>query len=134
DQSGGPVSIAYTEFLEQVDAGNVEEIFARGDTIQGVLSEAVEVPDDPDRTFRQFTTERPTFAQDDLLGALAEGGATVRATPLVETRGVLANLLFSFGPLLLLIAFWWWIFRRQRQMLGGGLFGGGAKKQPVDPE
>src|SRR5690606_20431630 len=30
-----PPTIAYTEFTAQVEAGNVEEVFARGDTIQG---------------------------------------------------------------------------------------------------
>ena len=38
-----------------------------------------------DRTYQQFTTERPTFASDDLLAELTHGGATVRATPLVSS-------------------------------------------------
>ena len=57
----------------------------------------------------------------------------MRATPVVEQRGTLANLLFSFAPILLLVAFYFWIFRRQQQALGGGLLGGGRRK-PVDPE
>jgi cell division protease FtsH len=83
---------------------------------------------------RQFTTERPTFAHDDLLTELEDSGATVRATPVVEQRGTLANLLFSFAPILLLIAFYYWVFRRQQQALGGGLLGIGGRKKPVDPE
>ena len=37
---------------------------------------------------RQVHTERPTFATDDLLAELTAGGATVRAKPLVQERGV----------------------------------------------
>ena len=116
-------------------SGNVAEVFARGDTIQGELKRAVPVPGDEDATYRQFTTERPTFAADDLLAELTASDATVRATPLVEQRGVLTNLLFSMAPFLLLIAFYVWMFRRQRGAMGGmgGMLGGGARK-PVDPE
>src|SRR5690606_35312250 len=61
-------------------------------------------------------------------------GVTVRATPVVEQRGLLSNLLISFAPVLLLIAFWIWLFRRQQNLLGGGGLLGGARKKPVDPE
>ncbi|HSK96679.1 MAG TPA: ATP-dependent metallopeptidase FtsH/Yme1/Tma family protein, partial [Euzebyales bacterium] len=135
DQMAGAPTISYTEFADQVEAGNVTEVFARGDTIQGVLREPAPLPGgSEDETYEQFSTERPTFAQDDLLAALEERGATVRATPVVEQRGTLANLLFSFAPILLLVAFYYWIFRRQQQALGGGLFGSGGRKKPVDPE
>jgi len=133
DQMGGAPTVSYTEFTAQVEAGNVKEVFARGDTIQGILSEARPVPGSEDRTYEQFTTERPTFAQDDLLAELEDSGATVRATPVVQERGALANLLFSFAPILLLVAFYYWIFKRQQQAMGGGLLGG-SKKKPVDPE
>jgi cell division protease FtsH len=133
DQMAGAPTVPYTEFTAQVEGGNVSEVFARGDTIQGVLRKAAPLPGADDRTYEQFTTERPTFAQDDLLAELEHGGATVRATPVVEQRGTLANLLFSFAPILLLVAFYFWVFRRQQQALGGGLFGG-RRQQPVDPE
>ena len=109
------------------------EVFARGDSIEGELRKATPVPDQADRTYQQFTTERPTFATDDLLAELTTGGAIVRATPIVEQRGFLANLLISFAPFLLLIAFYVWIFRRQQSALGGGLLGG-SKQRRVDPQ
>jgi cell division protease FtsH len=135
DQSNAAVTVPYTEFTAQIDAKNVGEIFARGDTIEGTLRAPRPVPDQPGRTYQQFTTERPTFAQDDLLAQLRTDGAVVRATPVVQQRGMLSNLLWSFGPLLLLVAFYWWLFRRQRQLAGGGLFGGGgSRSKRVDPE
>jgi cell division protease FtsH len=133
DRQGGPQAVSYTEFKTQVTNKNVSEVFARGDTIQGSLKKAAPLPGQKDHTYQKFTTERPTFAADDLLSELMASQATVRATPLVQQRGMLTNLLISVAPFLLLIAFYIWVFKRQKSMMGGGLLGGGARK-PVDPE
>jgi cell division protease FtsH len=133
DQLSGPQLIPYTEFKNQVGGKNVAELFARGDSIEGQLRKPAPLPGQQDRTYQQFITERPTFASDDLLTELTNGGATVRATPLVQQRGILTNLLISFAPLLLLIGFYVWMFRRQQGALAGGLLGGGKQKR-VDPE
>jgi cell division protease FtsH len=132
DRLSGPQAIPYTEFKAQVATKNVAELFARGDSIQGRLRNAAPVPGGQERTYQQFTTERPTFASDDLLAELTDGGAAVRATPVVQQRGILTNLLMSFAPLLLLVGFWVWMFKRQGAM-AGGLLGGGQQKR-VDPE
>jgi cell division protease FtsH len=133
DRLRGPASVPYTEFKTQVTSKNVTEVFARGNTIQGALRKPVPLPGQADRSYAQFTTERPTFAADDLLAELAASGATVRATPLVRERGMLTNLLISMAPFLLLIGFYIWMFRRQQSAMGGGILGGRARK-PVDPE
>ncbi|HKT81361.1 MAG TPA: ATP-dependent zinc metalloprotease FtsH [Vicinamibacterales bacterium] len=133
DRLSGPEAVPYTEFKTQVANKNVAELFARGDSIEGQLKEASAVPGQKDRTYQQFTTERPTFASDDLLAELTNGGAVVRATPLVQHRGILTNLLISFAPILLLVAFYVWMFRRQQRAIGGGLLGS-AKQRRVDPE
>jgi cell division protease FtsH len=132
DRLSGPQAIPYTEFKTQVGANNVAELFARGDSIEGQLKKAAAVPGAKDDTYQQFTTERPTFASDDLLSELTNGGAIVRATPLVQQRGFLTNLLVSFAPILLLVAFYVWMFRRQQSAMGGIL--GGGKQKRVDPE
>jgi cell division protease FtsH len=132
DLLGGPETVSYTEFKTQVAAKNVEEVFARGDSIQGQLRKAAPMPGQPKAKYQKFTTERPTFARVDLLSELTAGKARVRATPLVQQRGVLANLLISMAPILLLIAFSVWMFRRQQA--GMGSFMGGAARKPVDPE
>jgi len=133
DRLSGPQLVPYTEFKTQVANKNVAELFARGDSIEGRLKKAAPVPGQQDRTYQQFTTERPTFAGDDLLAELTDGGAAVRATPVVQQRGILTNLLMSFAPLLLLVAFYVWIFKRQQGAMAGGLLGGGKQKR-VDPE
>ena len=114
DRLSGPQSVPYTEFKTQIAGKNVAELFARGDSIEGQLRKAAPIPGQQDRTYQQFTTERPTFASDDLLEELTNGGAVVRATPLVQRRGILTNLLMSFAPLLLLVAFYLWMLKRQQ--------------------
>ncbi|WP_406047389.1 ATP-dependent zinc metalloprotease FtsH [Kribbella sp. NBC_00889] len=134
--SGSAETVSYTEFSAQVQKGNVSEIFARGDTIQGQLKNEAPVPGKSDSKYTKFTTERPTFANDDLYGALQKAGTTVKATPVVQQRGALWNLLISFAPILLLVGFYIWLFRRQQRAAGGGLSGllGGGQKKPVDPQ
>ena len=99
DWLGGPETVSYTEFKTQVAAKNVEEVFARGDSIQGQLRKSAPLPNQAKQTYKKFTTERPTFARDDLLSELTSGKARVRATPLVQQRGVIANLLISMAPI-----------------------------------
>jgi cell division protease FtsH len=133
DRLSGPQAIPYTEFKTQVANKNIAELFAKGDSIEGQLKKPASLPQQQNRTYQQFTTERPTFASDDLLTELTDGGATVRATPLVQQRGFLANLLISLAPLLLFIGFYAWMFKRQQGAMAGGLLGGGKQKR-VDPE
>jgi cell division protease FtsH len=131
DRLAGPQSVSYTEFKKQVASKNVAELFARGDSIEGQLKQAAPLPGQPNRTYQQFTTERPTFANDDLLTELTSEGATVRATSLIQQRGFLTNLIISAAPILLLGGFYAWMFKRQQGALGGLL---GRKQTRVDPE
>ncbi|WP_336250556.1 ATP-dependent zinc metalloprotease FtsH [Stomatohabitans albus] len=144
---GTPQTIPYPEFTQQVSDGNVKKVFTRGDSIQGELIKPVDVPKaDPTEangalslwgtkqtTYTQFETERPSFAQDDLLALLKNKGVEVRSTPIIQQRSLLTNILLSFGPILLLVGLYFWMLRRSTRMMGG-MFGGKDKKKPVDPE
>ena len=132
DRRSGAQQVAYTEFKAQVANKNVGELFARGDSIEGQLKKAAPIPGESDRSYQQFTTERPTFATDDLLTELMQDGATVRATPLVQQRGFITNLLISLAPILLFVGFYAWMFKRQQGAMGGLL--GGGKQKLVNPE
>jgi cell division protease FtsH len=137
DRQQSPQPTPYTEFKGQVASGNVAEVFARGNTIQGTLRKPAPLPDQPEVTYQKFKTERPTFATDDLLAELTASKTTVRATPLAQERGVLTNLLASMFPLLLLFGFYYYMFKRQQKALGGGLgglLGGGTRSKLVDPQ
>jgi cell division protease FtsH len=65
--------VSYTEFKGEVKKQNVTEVFSRCDTIQEALKQAGPLPNQKGRTYRQFKTERPTFAVDDLPAELASG-------------------------------------------------------------
>jgi cell division protease FtsH len=132
ERLSAPDTVPYTEFKQQIAAKNVAEVFARGESIEGRLKKAAPLPGHPEKAYQQFTTERPTFAADDLLAQLTATGSTVRANPIVQQRGFLTNLLVSAAPLLLLFAFWSWMLRRQQSAVGGLL--GSGKQRRVDPE
>ncbi|MFG2728755.1 ATP-dependent zinc metalloprotease FtsH [Streptomyces canus] len=116
---GDEPTISYTEFSRQVDAGNVDKIYSKGDAIQGQLKQS---RDDPDGggDYTKFRTQRPAFADDALWKNLSSHDVTVTARPVVQQRGLLANLLLSLVPIVILVAVWIFFARR----LGGGAVGG----------
>ena len=130
----------YFYFMNQfiIDAGNVKEIYAKGDTIQGELRTEAALPDDgnadtKEGNYSKFTTERPTFAADDLLQELKEHGAVVRATPVIDQRGPIANLISSVVLWGLLIGVSVWAFRRIAKGAGGlGAFGMQRQVKPIE--
>jgi cell division protease FtsH len=130
DQGNEP-TISYTEFSRQVDEGNVEKIYSKGDAIQGQLKQARDVPDG-DGEYTRFKTQRPAFADDDLWQSLDRRDVTVTAQPVVQQRGLLPNLLLSLVPIVILVAVWIFFARR----FGGGPGGAGGmlgRKTPPKP-
>jgi cell division protease FtsH len=119
------IDVPYTFFREQVSAGNVSEVNARADVIQGVFREKTKFEDKGPAT--DFQTVRPTFANDDeLLKLLLAKKVEVNASPLEEGRSILATLLISFGPTLLIVGLLIFILRRSAS--GGGALALGRSK------
>lgn len=121
-------SVSYTEFAHQVGAGNVSKIYSKGDAIQGELKKDAPVPEGKG-DYKQFVTQRPSFADDDLWKQLSEKKVTVTAQPVVEQRGFLANLLISLAPMLLLVLLWVYMARRMSAATGPG----GLRKNAPKP-
>ena len=122
---------SYTLFVNQVQGGNVSEITARGDTVQGDFKKPVPDPKSSagqnPKTFERFETVIPTFANtDDLSALLTEKKVVLNAKPLDEKRNTLLTLLLSFGPTLLIIAIF--VFLARRATSGGGIGGLGRSK------
>ncbi|MFD7536031.1 ATP-dependent zinc metalloprotease FtsH [Streptomyces sp. NPDC059819] len=131
---GDEPTVSYTEFSKQVTAGNVSKIYAKGDAIQGQLKNKAPVPSgEGSGDYTKFTTQRPTFADDDLWAQLTKQNVTVTAEPVVEHRSFLANLLISLAPMLLLVVLWLFIARRMSAGLGGGAGGMLGRKTPPKP-
>ncbi|MFI6688927.1 ATP-dependent zinc metalloprotease FtsH [Streptomyces sp. NPDC050485] len=131
---GGEPTVSYTEFSKQVAAGNVSKIYAKGDAIQGQLKNKAPVPSgEGSGDYTKFTTQRPTFANDDLWTQLTKQNVTVTAEPVVVHRSFLANLLISLAPMLLLVLLWVFIARRMSAGMGGGAGGMLGRKAPPKP-
>ncbi len=102
-------------FLQQVQAGNVEEVTSKGTDIQGTFTREVTF-DDADPTTR-FRTEIPAFADtDELSRVLQENDVTVNAEPLDTGAPWWQTLLFGFGPTILFVLLLVWLFRRARNV------------------
>ncbi|MFJ8110858.1 ATP-dependent zinc metalloprotease FtsH [Streptomyces sp. NPDC096132] len=130
---GNEPTISYTEFSRQVDEGNVDKIYSKGDAIQGQLKQARDDPDDGGQ-YTKFKTQRPAFADDDLWQTLDRQDVTVTAQPVVQQRSLLSNLLLSLVPIVLLVAVWIFFARRMGGGLGGagGMLGRKAPPKPVE--
>ena len=115
-------------FVEQVEAGNVEEISSQADSIEGELkSEATfDPPGDAEPVaVTGFETEVPAFIDPaELTRLLAEQDVVINAERPDEGRSLWVSLVLGFLPTLLLVGFFIWMFRRQTRAGGGGILGG----------
>ncbi len=132
-QRNAPPTVSYNEFIAQVGAGNVKEIHAKGDSIDGELKDARPVPDAAKEgtTYTQFTTERPTWADDQLWQMLKDNDVTVSATSVITQQSPLMTLVMSFLPWIVLIAIYVWFIRKMTK--GGGIGGLGGMSKEVKP-
>ncbi len=121
------INVPYTFFREQVGAGNVKQVNARNDVIQGAFKVKTKFEKQgPEKTFE---TVRPTFAQDDaLLALLLKNKVEVNARAIDEGRSFIATLLISFGPTLLIVGLLIYFLRRSQSMAAGGIGGLGRSK------
>jgi cell division protease FtsH len=130
-------AVPYTFFLGQVNANNVQTVTSTGDTIQGTFRHQVAYPPGTTgaRQVEQFTTQRPTFADDNLFGKLQANGVTVNANPPSQGTPLWEELLLWFGPALLLGGLLaWWMRSGGAGALGGlGLGMGKSKARRYDP-
>jgi cell division protease FtsH len=115
-------------FVDQVEAGNVEEISSRADSIEGELRSEAEFDPPGDAkpvAVTRFKTEVPAFIDPaELTRLLARENVVVNAEPPDEGRSLWVSLVLGFLPTILLIGFFVWIFRRQTGAGGGGVLGG----------
>ena len=126
--TGGPADrerIPYQPFfVDQVGAGNVQEISSQGDSIEGELeSEATyDPPGDAEPVqVTSFETEVPAFIDPaELTKSLAEQDVVINAEPPDTGRSLLPTLLLGFLPTILLVGFFVWLYRRQMGSGGGG--------------
>jgi len=106
--------VAYSDFLNEVNAGQVRDVTIQGRTVTGQTNDG--------RTFSTFTPEDP-----QLVSRLTERGVRVVARPEESDVNPLFQILISWFPMLLLIGVWIF-FMRQMQGGGGRAMGFGKSK------
>jgi cell division protease FtsH len=124
--TGGPAEhqqVPYQPFfVDQLEAGNVERIASRADSIEGELKREAQLRpagDEKSVKVTDFETQVPAFIDRvGLTRLLSEQDVTVNAEPLDEGRGFWTNLFLGFGPTLLLIGLFIWLARRQMDAMG----------------
>ncbi|HET7045441.1 MAG TPA: ATP-dependent metallopeptidase FtsH/Yme1/Tma family protein, partial [Gaiellaceae bacterium] len=111
-------------FVDQVRAGNVAEISARGSTIQGTFRKPRAY--EGSRTASRFRTEIPVFTDGAALTRLLQRERVVVNAVSLQTGPVWwKSLLFGFGPTIVLVGLLVWLLRRMR---GGGIGGFGRSR------
>src|SRR3990167_9737417 len=103
-KSGADQRLSYSDFLRQVQQGNVTSVTIDNRMIDGVTQ--------GDQTFNTYIPmEDPT-----LLGELVKKGVNVKGKP-PEQQSLLMHIFINWFPMLLLIGVWVFFMR---QMQGGG--------------
>ena len=107
-------SVAFSQFLSEVETGRVVRVQIQGNNITGTLSDG-----------SKFTTYSPNYP--NLVEKLNNKGVSIVATPLEAKMPSLLGVLLSWFPMLLLIGVWVF-FMRQMQGGKGGAMGFGKSK------
>jgi len=105
--------MAFSDFIDQVEAGQVREVTISGQDITGHTRDG--------REFQTYAPEDPTLVKD-----LRDNGVRIEAKPQEEVSPLL-SILISWFPMLLLIGVWIF-FMRQMQSGGGKAMGFGKSK------
>lgn len=124
-------SISYTEFIEQLDAGNIGSVTIRKLQVSGEFVEDVHIKTPGARkavAVKRFVTFLPSFQGEGLISKLEEKKVTINVES--QQESVLWQILIGVLPWVLIIAIWIFIMRRTQQVQGGpgGLFSFGASK------
>ena len=131
------ITIPYTFFKQQVEAGNVADVTSVGESIQGSFKTKTDVsaPGTPSRRPPTHPSRAPRCSSGrsgrPSRTRTSRGAWTTRAWSsrrVDENASSWFKLLVGFGPTLLLIAAFVWLSRRAAAAAGGGLFGLGRSR------
>ena len=107
------LDLTYSQFLENVKNGSVNDVTIRGNNVSGNFSDG--------RKFKTYAVNDPTLVEK-----LTNMGVNISAAPLDDGFSIL-GILISWFPMLLLIGVWVF-FMRQMQGGKGGAMGFGKSK------
>ena len=125
-------TIGYSQFLEQLNAGNIHSVIIKDLQITGALVKEtpIQLPDEKSTApVKKFHTFLPSFQGEDLIKKLQEKNVLIAVEP-SEKGSILWQILIGVLPWILIIGIWILLMRRAQQIQGGpgGLFTFGASK------
>ena len=106
--------IAFSEFLQELDKGNIVEVNIKGDLINGDLIDG-----------KKFKTVAPY--DPNLVEKLSKQNVRINVEPINNNKSSFFNIILSWFPMLLLIGVWIF-FMRQMQSGSGKALGFGKSK------
>jgi len=107
DRTSSAQSLIYSDFLTQVEQGQVREVTIEGQNINGKMISGA-----------PFTTYSPESSNGALIGDLQEANVAILGKP-PEAPSLLGHMFISWFPFIVLIGLWIF-FMRQMQGGGGG--------------
>ena len=113
-RGGRAHEISYTQFLNEVEKGNISEVTIAGQKITGRSRD--------NRSFQSYAPDDPS-----LIKTLTDKGVNITVKPNSDGSTSLLGILLSWFPMLLLIGVWIF-FMRQMQSGGRGAMGFGKSK------
>ena len=111
---GNYSSLAFSDFLSEVESGRINEVTIQGNIIKGHFNDG--------RAFSTYTPNDP-----GIVDRLRSGNVRISAAPKEEGMSGLLGILISWFPMLLFIGVWIF-FMRQMQGGGGKAMGFGKSK------
>jgi cell division protease FtsH len=124
-------SINYTQFIEQLTAGNIKSVSIKKESVNGEFAKETSIllPGEKNPTqVKYFFTILPSFQGEGLLSQLKEKNVAITIES--SEQGIFWQVVIGFLPFVLIIGFWIFMTKRSQQLQGGpgGLFTFGASK------
>lgn len=125
-------NIGYSQFIEQIDRGNVISVTLKELHLSGELKKDITIYIDADKTtqtVRYFKTYLPSFQGEELLKDLEDKGVLINVES-TEAMSPFLQVIVGIVPWILIIAVWIFIMRGAQKIQGGpgGLFSFGSSK------
>ncbi len=124
--------ITYTQFIEQVDAGNVKSVSIKKLQVTGEFIKEVPIQAAGEKksiSIKDFVTFLPSFQGEGLISKLQEKNVVINVMPSSQ-ESVFWQIVIGVLPWVLIIGVWILVMRRAQQVQGGpgGLFSFGASR------
>jgi cell division protease FtsH len=125
--STGPAryEITYSQFMEQLDAGNVKSVLIRNLQVTGVFKKETSMVlpgGEKQVAVKEFDAYLPSFQGEDLIAKLEAKNVAINVEP-AEQKSLFWQIVIGILPWALIIGVWFFIMKRAQQQIQGGAGG-----------